>query len=206
MNPLRCSSLAVLLVGSVSLPAWAAPAADPAAAQHCEKAVARAIEEARGREVHDLGFDPARRSVDINSDNETDVRGQGRYRRGNASVSFSYTCAYDPQTKRTSGVLFKDEPPAAPTADRPWQPDLTHLSPDACETAIAAVLKDKHPRVDHIVFNAATRKLQPLRGDNVQLVGQGTLQRAPGMVAMPFQYHCEYDSRSGKLLGAQAED
>jgi hypothetical protein len=60
--------------------------------------------------------------------------------------------------------------------------------------------------VDHIVFTAGTRKLQPLRGADVQLSGQGTLQRAPGMAAMPFQYRCEYDSRSGKLLGAKADD
>lgn len=205
MNPLRRPTLAVLCASSLALPALAAPAADPAAIQHCEKAVSRAIEEARGREVHEVSFDAAHRFVDANAGAETDVRGEGHYRRGDASVAFSYTCAYDPQTESTSGVLFKDAPPA-PAADRPWQPDLTHLSPEACETMIAAVLKDKHPRVDHIVFTAGTRKLQPLRGADVQLSGQGTLQRAPGMATMPFQYRCEYDSRSGKLLGAKADD
>jgi hypothetical protein len=201
---LRPSVVALSLCAS-SLAAWAAPDVD-AAAQACEKALVHSIEQARGREVHDVQFDAGQRRADTDSQAQVDLRGSGRYKRGSASASFTYTCAYDPKTERTSGVLFKDSAPtAAAEGGRAWQPDLSRLSPEACETAVVEVLKDKHPRVDHIVFDAATRRLQPA-GPDQRLSGQGRLQRAPGMTAMPFRYGCEFDGRNGQLLRAQAED
>jgi hypothetical protein len=87
-----------------------------------------------------------------------------------------------------------------------WQPDLTNVSPEACESAVAAVLKDRHPRVGRIVFGSESRQLQPAANARVGLLGQGAVQPAPGMNSVPFNYRCEIDPRSGRVLQAQASE
>ena len=88
----------------------------------------------------------------------------------------------------------------------PWQPDLSNVSPEACEAATAAALKQKYPRVSRIAFGSDTRRLQPAPNDHVGLEGQGALQRAPGMNSAPFKYRCEFEPRSGKIVQVQTSD
>jgi hypothetical protein len=38
------------------------------------------------------------------------------------------------------------------------------------------------------------------------LLGQGAVQPAPGMNSVPFNYRCEIDPRSGRVLQAQASE
>jgi hypothetical protein len=199
------SSLAVLLAAG-AIPAWAANPDHGKATQHCEDAVTAAIERARGKDAHDVQFVGATRAISTDGD-DIGVKGEGHYRRASGIVPFSYSCAFNQTTGGTSGVVFKETGSTVAAVDESaWQPDLTNVSPEACETAVAAVLKDQHPRVAGISFRSETRRLQPAGGVRVGLEGQGTLQRAPGMNANPFRYRCEIDPRSGKVLAARAVD
>jgi hypothetical protein len=182
----------------------AADTEDGKAAQHCEDAVASAVERVRGKDAHDVQFLGAKRAITTDSD-DIGVKGEGRYRRGAAAIPFTYSCAFNTRTGGTSGVVFKEAPGAEVAEAKPWQPDITNVSPDACETAVAALLKDQHPRVAGIAFRSDTRRLQPAPGARVGLEGQGTLQRAPGMNPNPFRYRCEFDP-SGKVVTARAAD
>lgn len=190
-------------------PAWAASAAaanadHDNAADRCEKAVGETIERVRGHDARDVQFVGARRLVSTTDENEIAVKGEGHYHRANGSATaFTYSCAFNPRTGGTSGVLFKDAAGAEPTPSANWQPDLSRVSPENCEAAVAAVLKDKHPRASRIAFNSETRQLKPATAARLLLEGQGALQRAAGMNAVTFRYRCEFDE-SGKVLSAQA--
>lgn len=201
--------LAVMLLGSTGPSNAAAPADAGKAAERCEAAVAEAIREVRGKEAREVEFVGRRRVQPPGSGDEAEIKGEGRYRGSSgAAVSFGYSCAFNVKTGATSGVVFREtggtRSDAAP--DAAWQPDLTHVSPEACETAIAAALKDKYPRVENIVFSTDTRQLQPAANARLSLEGQGALQRAAGMNAQPFKYRCELEARSGKVVGVQTSE
>ena len=102
--------------------------------------------------------------------------------------------------------MFRETGRERAAGEPAWQPDLSRFSPDACEAATAAALKDKHPRVGAISFDAGTRALQPAPNDHTQLEGRGALVRAPGMLAAPFSYRCEFEPASGKVVGVQTRE
>jgi hypothetical protein len=182
-----------------------APAADAKPAERCETAVADTIREMRGKEARDIEFIAAQRSLLPATGDETTVKGAGRYKNTATGVhSFTYRCAYNAESNETSGVVFRETGSTRPAAEKAWEPDLSKVSPDACETAIAATLKDKYPRVGRIAFDAETRRLQPAPNDDTWLDGQGAVERAPGMNSIPFTYRCAFQARTGRLIGAQA--
>ena len=190
----------------------AEPAAPPKAAERCEAAVSDTITLMRGKQVREIQFTAAKRSLTPTGETEFSVKGEGRYTgaSGNA-VPFSYSCAYDAKNGATSGAMFRElsvASAARPVASshQPWQPDLAKLSPESCESAIASALKDKHPQAGTIVSATETRRLQPAPEARIGLEGQGTVQHAPGLAASLFSYHCEFDSASGKLVRSQAKD
>lgn len=193
--------------------AWAADAASSGAAktaaEACEKAVADAVREARGAQAQDVQFSSSLRRLSPLPGNETAVKGEGRYHDGSgAARGFTYTCAFNADTGAAGGVLFREAAAGRP-ADAPaqaWQPDLTNLSPEACETAAAAALKRKYPRVEGITFVSDSRELRPGQAGYTSLEGRGSLMRAAGMRAVPFTYRCEVESRSGKVVGVQTND
>jgi len=193
-----------LPIAALLLVAGAAQANADKAAERCEAAVTETIQRIRGRDAREVEFVAARRALAPPVDEEIGVKGEGRYRKAGATVPFSYSCAFNARTGATSGVMFREA--GAPGADAPWQPDLGQVSPEACESAVAAVLKGKHPRVDRIVFGSETRRLEPAPNARIGLAGQGALQRAPGMHSAPFSYRCEFDPQSGKVLHAQASE
>ena len=166
----------------------------------CEAAVAHAVREARGKAAREIRFIGNRRAVSTTPGEPIGVRGEGRYA-GTAGtvVPFTYTCAFDPASHATHGVLFSDkaEPASAGPSARV---DLSRLSPETCEAATAAALKTKHPRVDRISFGSDSRRLTPASDDHTLLDGRGAVTRAPGMNAVAFSYRCEFDNRSGKVL------
>jgi hypothetical protein len=176
------------------------------AAERCEAAVAETVKRMRGRAAQELQFVAARRALLPTQDDETGVRGEGRYSsRSGGTTAFTYSCAYNTKAGTTSGVMFRET--ASDRAREPaWQPDLTFVSPDACETAIAAELKQKYPRVARIAFGSDSRQLRPAPDDHTSLEGQGAVQRAPGMKAVPFSYRCEFDSRSGRIRSVRTAD
>jgi hypothetical protein len=196
---------------AAALVAGTAHAATPDAAQageRCENAVSDTIKRMRGKTATEMRFDAAKRAITPGVGDELGVGGEGRYRYGTQTVRFTYSCAFDGATGETSGVVFREagSAPAPQAHAAAWQPDLTHLSPLACESAVAAVLKDRHPRVGRIVFGSESRKLEPAANSRVGLEGQGAVQHAPGMNAVPFSYRCEIDPRDGRVLQAQANE
>jgi hypothetical protein len=204
MKPLQHLFVTALGLGA-GLCAAAADTEHGKAAQRCEEAVASSVERVRGKDAHDVQFVGAKRAITTDGD-DIGVKGEGRYRRGTAAVPFTYSCAFNTKTGGTSGVVFREAPGAEVAEAKPWQPDITNVSPEACETAVAALLKDQHPRVSGIAFRSDTRRLQPAPGARVGLEGQGTLQRAPGMNPNAFNYRCEFDPRNGKVVAARAAD
>lgn len=189
--------------------ASAAPAASAAkAAERCEAEVAETIRRMRGRDAQEVQFVAGRRTLLPATEDETGVKGEGRYRAAasGTAMPFSYSCAYNAKTDATSGVLFRETGTGRAAPEKAFEPDLSNVSPEACESAAAAVLKAKHPRVGRIAFGSDSRRMQPGSSGQVQLAGQGAVERAPGMNAIPFTYRCQVDPRSGKVVDVKTSD
>lgn len=201
---------ALAALAAAVVPVAAQAPAGSQAAERCESAVADTVRRVRGKPVVDVDFVPsARRAVPAaGTDEEIGVHGEGRYRLASGvNVPFTYTCAFSPRTGATSGVLFKDAPPALPAslgaADAGWQPDLSRFSPQSCESATAALLKDRFPRAGRITFASETRKLAPVTKERTALEGRGTVERAAGMAPDAFTFRCEFEATSGRVLAVR---
>ncbi|HEV7912973.1 MAG TPA: hypothetical protein VGP22_04355 [Albitalea sp.] len=188
-------------------PVIAAAATDTAkAGERCEAAVADTVKRMRGRDAQQVEFVGAKRVLTPTDDaEETGVKGEGRYRGPGQSMSFSYSCAYNTKTAATSGVMFRETGGTRSGAEAVSEADIANVSPDACETATASLLKQKYPRVSRIAFGSDSRQLRPAPNSRTSLEGQGALQRAPGMSSVPFRYRCEFEG-SGKVVNVQATD
>lgn len=197
-------TLATALLLSSDIVRAALPADATKAAESCETAVTETIKEMRGRDAQDVQFSKDKRSLTPTTGEETDVKGAGRYRNASgASMPFTYGCAYNTTTGATSGIVFRDAGGLRPTEEKPWQPDLVNVSPEACETAVVAALKRKHPRVGRIAFGSDSRQLRPAPAGRSSLEGVGAVQRAPGMNQVQFSYRCEFEPGNGKLVAVQ---
>lgn len=182
------------------------PGSGKTSAQACEAAVTEAIQKARGRNAQTVQFITPKNAQPTQSPDEAHVKGQGRYQGASGAMPFTYSCTVNPQTHETSGVVFRETGVVSrPPAEAPWQADLTHLSPEVCEAAAAAALKEQFPRVVNIVLASNARQLKPAPGGHTYLLGQGTLERAVGMQAVAFTYRCELETVSGKLVGVQTD-
>jgi hypothetical protein len=152
-------------------------------------------------------FIAARRVLTPQSDDETAIRGEGRYRAASgAGVTFTYGCAYNAASDGTSGVVFRETAGQRAAADKPYEPDLTNVSPQACESAAAAALKKLHPRVGRINFGSDSRRMQPGENGRIELLGAGSVERAQGMNLIPFSYRCEVDPRNGRVLAVATQE
>lgn len=193
--------LVLALLASLSHTTAAAPAE---AGERCESAVAEAIREARGKDVGDVQFDSARRILTSGDNEEIGVKGEGHYRNRAGGAAFSYSCAFSSRTGRTSGVLFRENGGAG--APSRWQPDLVNVSPRACETAVVALLKERHPRVTGIQFVSDTRRLRAADEGRTAMEGGGRLRRAPGMAEQGFSYRCDFERGSQRIAKVDAAD
>jgi len=198
--------IAALLCFVSAPPAVQAAQQEADAAERCEEAVAETVRRMRGPRAHEVQFVGTKRRLSPTLGDETGVKGEGLYRGATGSVNFTYSCAYNTATGATSGVVFRDFGRIAGGTDAAWQPDLTHISPEACEAATAAALKEKYPRVGRIVFGSDSRRLLPGANDNTSLEGQGAVQRAPGMNAIPFTYRCEFQTRNGEIVSVRTSE
>ena len=182
----------------------ALPRADSArAVERCEASVTATLRQLRGPGAQDVRFVPAERNVAPSDDVEIAVRGTGHYRanaRAAASHPFSYICSYHVASGATSGVALRETAALEP---EPWQPDLSRVSPEACESAVARELTGKNPRVARITLDPDTRRLRPGSDGQLQLTGQGAVQRAPGMNAEPFSYTCDIETRNGQVVATR---
>jgi hypothetical protein len=183
----------------------AEPAGADAAGERCEAAVTETVKHMRGDDARQVQFTRARRAIAPPVDEETDVKGEGTYRgAAGAARPFSYSCAYNIKSGTTSGVVFRDLGPAkTDSAEAAWQPDLSTLSPDACEAAVATALKGKYPRVGRIAFGSDSRKLRQAPNGRTGMDGVGSVERAPGMSLIPFDYRCEFEARTGKVVSVR---
>lgn len=174
------------------------------AAEACEAAVAETIRDMRGRAAaQEIEFIASRRVALPKSAEETAFRGEGRYRGGRGSMRpFTYSCAYDGSAGTTSGVVFRETGVATAAVEKPWEPDLTRLSPEACEAAAATSVTGRYPQAGRISFLSDTRKLKPAPNRQTALEGDGLVERAPGMNPIRFTYRCEIDAR-GKVTAVQ---
>lgn len=202
------SALLFTLLAPGAAAALAAPPDAARATERCEQEVSENLRRLRGRDAKEVQFLAARRVVTPGSDDETSIRGEGRYRSANgASVSFSYGCAYDAQSDSTSGVVLRESgAQRAAAAEKSFDPDLTNVSPQACESAAAAALKKLHPRVGRINFGSDSRRLQPAELGRVAMTGDGSVERAPGMNLIPFSYRCEVEPRSGRVVAISTKE
>lgn len=186
---------------------WAQSGAD-AAGERCEEAVIDTVKTMRGDDARQVQFVRARRTMLPAVGDETEVKGEGSYRGDTgAPRSFTYSCRYDLKAGSTSGIVFRDigAARAEARAQKDWQPDLLTVSPEACESAIVAVLNEKYPRVGRIAFGSDSRQLKPGAQGRTGMQGQGSLERAKGMSRVPFTYQCEFEPRTGKVVSARTD-
>ena len=118
--------------------------------------------------------------------------------------TFTYTCNVDVRSAEAVGLVLRDTTPAAAVkaaAPRPpAEPDLSELSPAACESRAVAALKARWPRVSQISFDARTRVFQQPSAESALLHGSG--QAVPGgdSATRLFGFDCEIDPRDGRVL------
>lgn len=198
--------LALALFAALLQPAAAAPADTAKATDRCETEVSETIRRMRGRDAKEVQFLAAKRLALPSGDDETAIKGEGRYRGAGGSVNFTYSCAYNEASDATSGVVFRDAGAARAAPEKAFEPDLTNVSPEACEAAAAGALKRQHPRVGRINFGADSRRMQPGTNGRIDLVGKGSVERAPGMNLIPFSFRCEVDPRSGRVLNVSTKE
>jgi hypothetical protein len=224
MKPIIAATSLVLLVGasafaqSASAPA-SAPAASPPAArasnglpsanavQACELAVRSTLRNARGAAAEVSFNAPPAAAPGAADGGEMLLRGAGRAKSGGNARTFTYSCNYDTKSDSVAGVVLRD---AAPSGDRAAavaapvrtvEPDLSQISPAACESAAASALKRRWPNVGRIAFNADTRSLIQDSAGTAKLEGQGTAQPQIGSdVSSHFRYQCALDAASGRVL------
>src|SRR3990167_6942620 len=89
----------------------AAPPADAsqAAVAACEAEVTDTVHQMRPRDAQQFEFIPAKRLLVPSQNDEGGVRGAGGYRRAaGGTVSFTYSCAFNLKTGKTSGAVFNE--------------------------------------------------------------------------------------------------
>ena len=203
------------LVASASLAVYAASPEESSAPlakapmQVCEAAVTQAIHKARGDGAKQVQFltpkqSPGKASAAVQP-TESLLQGEGRYQSAGGVVAFSYHCTLDPQGQDPPGVIFKEVGGPAPAAEKPWQADLTNLSPVACEAAVAGAVTEKYSRAVNLMLSSTSRQLKPGPKGHTYMHGQGTAQKASGMRPSAFTYRCELNTASGKFLGVQVD-
>jgi hypothetical protein len=230
MKPITAATSLVLLFGtsafaqSASAPSASAPPA-PAAArastglpsanavQACELAVRSTLRNARGAAAEVSFNAPPAAAPGAADGGETLLRGAGRAKSGGNARTFTYSCTYDTKSDSVAGVVLRD---AAPTGDRAAaaavpvrtvEPDLSQISPGACESAAASALKRRWPNVGRIAFNADTRSLIQDSAGTAKLEGQGTAQPQPSSeLSAHFRYQCALDAASGRVLALRLVD
>ena len=206
--------LRLLLLGALALPLSAqAQAQAPApngttgasaatATQACEREARQALA-GRGVQPAEVTFSGAP-AVQHSLSNESQVvlRGVARWRLASDVRSINYSCTVDRQTLEV-GLVMRDTtaaPAQAAPARAPAEPDLSALSPAACESSAAEALKRRWPRVSQITFDPATRRFRQQSGSRAELQGGGRAVPEPGSPATFFGFDCEIDPRDGRVL------
>lgn len=202
--PLSAIGSALILLFSVP----AAVAADKAvfgteAVAACEQAARQSLgPQAQSAEV--TFSPPPTVQEGLSSDNQVVLRGAGRWRSASGLRSFTYSCNVDLRTAKAVGLVIRDAAPvaaAAAPARMPAEPDLTALSPAACESSAVQALKRRWPRVAQIRFDNATRSFQQKTPSRAELHGHGRALPLPDAQPTHFGFECEIDTSDGRVVG-----
>ncbi len=204
------AAAAGLLVLAPAVPAQDAAASRPAAggsgaaeaAAACERAARQSItrQDQLAAEIRFNGAPAVQPSP--SGDGSLLLLGSGQWKTASDGRRFDYRCSYDPRSPDAVGLVMRDLAPAAGEAKpaKPAiEPDLSFVSPAACESSAAAALKKRWPRVTQISFDPATRSLAQESGVKAVLRGQGRAQPGPGEPTVYFSFDCELDPRNGRV-------
>lgn len=176
----------------------ASPIADAVAA--CERA-ARQTLSTQAAPAADVTFVGAvAEQPGLSSDDRAVLRGSGSWRGASGVRKFEYSCNVDLRTPTTVGLVLRDTSPKPEPVHRTLEPDLSHLSPTACESAAAAALKKRWPQVSKISFDSNTRSLSQDSPGKSDLRGQGRALPTAGSPYFHFGFDCEIDPRDGRVL------
>ena len=188
-----------------TLPATPAPAAATAGSEalaRCERAVRQALAPQAG-EVRFSATTPAPQSLSGGS--QIVLQGEGQWREAAALRKFKYSCNLDSRSGEAVGVVIRQTtPPLATQAESKTikDPDLSHLSPSACESGAAVALQKRWPRVSQITFDPRTRSLTQQSASRAELHGRGRARTAPESPALVhFGFDCTIDPRDGRVVG-----
>jgi hypothetical protein len=194
-------------IAAATRPSASAPLAAPAAAigAECERAVRQALvpTSITAAEVRFSTAPSVLRA--LSSDSQVVLHGEGQWRDAAALRKFTYRCNIDTHSAGAVGVVIRQAAaqPNAPAEPQPIEePDLSHLSPSACESSAAVALKQRWPKVSRITFDTATRNLTQHSASRAELHGQGRAQPAPEpQVLVHFSFDCSIDPRDGRVVG-----
>ncbi|MCE9658912.1 MAG: hypothetical protein K8R60_10160 [Burkholderiales bacterium] len=202
--PLVAVALAAVLPGARAQLGTIVPeTAAPAAVEACERSARQAVP-ASAREPAEVTFNgPPSVQQELAIDGQQVLRGAGRWRGASGMRSFTYTCNVDQRTSEAVGLVLRDTTPVAakaPPPRPPAEPDLSQLSPAACESSAVAALKERWPRVSQIAFDPRTRTFRQPSASSALL--HGSVQAVP-TIDSPSRllgFDCEIDPRSGRVL------
>jgi len=218
MTPTPVALVLCALSGlALAAPASGQPVADPAnpaagssggAAAACQLAVQDTLRNTRGSAATASFTSPPVTVPGPADATELTVRGTGLARTTtNSARPFNYSCSFDTRSGTVAGVVLRDVGGAErAAATRTIEPDLSQVSPAACESAAAGALKRRWPGVAGISFVAETRQLSQQASDRASLRGQGTAAPTVRDPATHFSYDCEIDPRNGRIVGVRIGD
>ncbi len=211
MRPIALALRAAAVAGAALLapaaPAQESAASRPAAASAdaaaaCERAARQSItrQDQVAAEIRFNGAPTVQPSP--SGDGSLLLQGGGQWKTSADARRFEYRCSWDPRSPDAVGLVMRDTTPAGsePKVAKPAiEPDLSFVSPAACESSAAAALKKRWPRVSQISFDPQTRSLAQESAAKAMLRGQGRAQPAPGEPTVYFSFDCELDPRNGRV-------
>lgn len=182
---------------------------DQKAAAACEKAVHELLA-TKGTPSAEVKFaaspTPQPR---LSGEGQIVLQGAGSWQAGGASNSFAYTCNVDAESFEVAGIVMRDTSPASSKVTpvrSSLEPNMANLSPTACESSVAAILRKRWPRVSEISFESSTRHLNQSGPNMTELHGRGRALPAPGAAISYFGFDCEIDSRDGRVIKTQVSN
>lgn len=190
---------------ATSEPSAASPSIGGEALAQCERAVRQALlpQSGTAADVRFSGKPPLPRAPADGS--QIVLQGEGQWREAAALRKFKYSCNIDPNSGQAVGVVIRQAatPQAEQAEPKPIKdPDLSHLSPSACESGAAVALQQRWPRVSQITFDTETRSLTQQSASRAELHGQGRARPAPeSPVIVHFGFDCTIDPRDGRVIG-----
>ena len=197
-------ALALSAHAQVALVKPADTSADAVAA--CERAARQSLA-SRGSPAAEVQFIGVPSSQPgLSNDGQIVLRGAGSWRAASGVRKFEYSCNVDPRAPETVGLVLRDKTPAAAQAGPArgaQEPDLSHLSPGACESRVAEALMKRWPHVSEIRFDSSARRFEQTSPSKAELHGQGRALPAQGSPRTYFGFDCEIDPQDGRVLSAR---